>query len=61
MPEGEGQDDAYVLFYQRSGLSFKVTIPSQVDEDGRQAEERPGDKERMEAVDEAVTLAEDLG
>ena len=30
IPEGEGQDDAYVLFYRRSGLPFTVNIPEQL-------------------------------
>lgn len=30
VPEGEGQDDAYVLFYRRSGLPFTVNLPHQL-------------------------------
>lgn len=32
VPEGSGQDDAYVLFYQRSGLNFIVNIPPKIEE-----------------------------
>jgi len=32
VPLGEGQDDAYVLFYQRSGLNFTVTIPPKMED-----------------------------
>jgi len=30
VPEGDSQDDVYVLFYKRSGLSHNITLPSAV-------------------------------
>jgi hypothetical protein len=29
-PEGEAQDDAYVLFYRRSGLPYSLQLPEQL-------------------------------
>jgi len=51
-PEGEGQDDAYVLFYRRSGLSYTVNLPPR--EDTTQETETSREK------DEGITLDEDL-
>ena len=44
VPEGEGQEDAYVLFYRRSGLSFTVNLP-----------EPEGTDMEMEKVTEVVS------
>ena len=47
IPEGEGQEDAYVLFYRRSGLSFTVNLPeNQETEDVKMenANAFPGDR-----------------
>jgi hypothetical protein len=42
IPEGEAQDDAYVLFYRRSGLPYSLQIPESLwEKEEEEEDERP--------------------
>ena len=38
VPEGDAQDDAYVLFYRRSGLPYRLQMPESLWEEPEQQE-----------------------
>ena len=65
-PEGEAQDDAYVLFYRRSGLPYSLQLPDQLSslwnkEDMEEEEEkrRPGPSPSAAELEEEVLVIED--
>jgi hypothetical protein len=53
LPEGDAQDDAYVLFYRRSGLPYRLQIPESLWE----VEEERGAPSSPAPLEEAATAS----
>jgi hypothetical protein len=62
-PEGEAQDDAYVLFYRRSGLPYSLQLPEQLgslwNKEEAQAEQQQQPAVAAELEEEVLVIEDD--